>query len=59
MTDVHMAAQLPQILEGAREPALYGAHYLIGWHQAEAQHVWKRVGKMWKKAQKTPRFWAN
>ena len=33
------------------------ASYILGRHEAEAKHVWRRAAPAWKDLQRTPRFW--
>lgn len=34
------------------------AGYVVGWHDAQAAHVWERVPKAWRRVEKDRRFWA-
>jgi hypothetical protein len=33
------------------------AGYVVGWHDAQATHVWDRVPKAWDRLRKDARFW--
>jgi triphosphatase len=60
LNDVRMAPRLEAVRErhhGDMEAAKVAA-YIVGRHEAEAQHVWSQAGKAWKALAASPRFWA-
>jgi triphosphatase len=60
LNDVRMAPRLEAVRErhhGDMEAAKVAA-YIIGRHDAEAQHVWSQADKAWKALAASPRFWA-
>jgi triphosphatase len=57
MNDVHMAAQLPEVLKGQNDMAKLAAQYVLGWHESEARHVWARAGTAWEQLRGSPKFW--
>jgi CHAD domain-containing protein len=58
LNDVQLATQLHSISEAHGKPrALTAANYVIGRHDAEAEHVWRGPVKAWKRLKTSPRFW--
>ena len=60
LNDVRMAPRLEAVRErhqGDMEAAKVAA-YIVGRHEAEAQHLWSQAGKPWKALAASPRFWA-
>ena len=56
LNDVYVARRLPAL--PALSPAATGtAHFILGWHEAEATHVWHNVGKAWRQLEDSKRFW--
>jgi inorganic triphosphatase YgiF len=56
LNDVYVARQLralPELSTGA----MGTAHFVLGWHEAEAQHVWSKAGRAWKQLKKSNKFW--
>jgi triphosphatase len=59
LNDVRMAPRLEAVRErhhGDIEAAKVAA-YIVGRHEAEAEHVWSQAGKAWKGLVASPRFW--
>ena len=56
LNDVYMAGQL-RSLHGLSPAAMSMAHYTLGWHEAEAKHVWRGAGRAWKQLEASNRFW--
>ena len=56
LNDVYMAGQL-RSTQGLSPAAISMAHYALGWHEAEAKHVWRRAGRAWKQLEAAKRFW--
>ncbi|HKH19648.1 MAG TPA: CHAD domain-containing protein, partial [Gammaproteobacteria bacterium] len=54
VNDVDTAGQLRVISPNGSAPA---ANFVIGWHEAEARHVWARALPVWKELRRAPRFW--
>jgi inorganic triphosphatase YgiF len=59
LNDVRMADQLRIIQEQDLDTsqAAGAAGYILGRHEAEAPHVWKRAGKAWDRLEASPKFW--
>jgi triphosphatase len=57
MNDVTMAGQLRPIAAASKDQGAFAAHYIMGWHEAEARHVWMRAGHAWKQLERVPKFW--
>src|SRR5215468_2024858 len=60
LNDVRMTPRLVEIQQErqAGSEAARAASYAAGHHDAEAAHVWRRAGKVWRKLERSPRFWA-
>ena len=60
INDVRMTPRLVEIQQErqAGSEAARAASYVAGHHDAEAAHVWRRAGKVWRKLERSPRFWA-
>ena len=56
LNDVYMAGQL-RSTHGLSPAAMSMAHYALGWHEAEAKHVWRKAGRAWKQLEAANRFW--
>jgi inorganic triphosphatase YgiF len=56
LNDVYVARQLPALPELSTE-AMSTAQFVLGWHEAEAQHVWRQAGRAWRRLKKTNKFW--
>lgn len=56
LNDVYVARQL-RSLPALNPPAMSTAHFVLGWHEAEAKHVWRKAGKAWKQLEDSERFW--
>ena len=59
---VNDARMAPRLLEVHHERqvgvnAARAASYTVGRHEAEAVHVWRVVGTLWKELRGSPRFW--
>jgi len=59
---VNDARMAPRLLEVHHERqvgvnAARAASYTVGRHEAEAVHVWRGVGTLWKELRGSPRFW--
>jgi triphosphatase len=57
MNDVNMAGELRHIAEASKNQGALAAHYIIGWHESEARHVWMRANHAWKQLDQVPKFW--
>jgi inorganic triphosphatase YgiF len=59
INDVRMAPHLVEIQQErqAGSDAARAASYALGYHDAEAAHVWRRAGRAWRKLERSPRFW--
>jgi inorganic triphosphatase YgiF len=59
LNDVRMADQLRVIQEKELDnpKAASAAGYILGRHETEAEHVWKRAGKAWDKLEASPKVW--
>jgi triphosphatase len=55
VNDVHTAGQLQAI--SSHNGGGSAANYVIGWHEAEARHVWARALPAWKELRRARRFW--
>ena len=55
VNDVHTAGQLQAI--SSNNGAASAANYVIGWHEAEARHVWAKAVPAWKELRRARRFW--
>jgi triphosphatase len=55
VNDVHTAGQLQAI--SSHNGAASAANYVIGWHEAEARHVWARAEPAWTELRRAPKFW--
>jgi|SRR5215831_11775078 len=60
INDARMAPRLIEVQHKweAGGSAARAASYTVGRHEAEAAHVWRGVGKLWKELKGSPRFWA-
>ena len=60
INDVHMTPRLSEIQQErqASSDASRAANYALGYHEAEAAHVWRRAGRDWRKLEHSPHFWA-
>jgi hypothetical protein len=59
LNDARMAPRLLEV-QHERQAALNAARaasYTVGRHEADAAHVWRGAGKLWKKLKASPRFW--
>jgi CHAD domain-containing protein len=59
LNDVHMTPRLIEIQQErqAGGDAARAASYVLGYHDAETAHVWRRAGKAWRKLERSPHFW--
>jgi inorganic triphosphatase YgiF len=59
VNDVCMAPHLVEVQEElkAGADAARAANYAVGWHEAEAAHVWRQADKGWKALKHSARFW--
>jgi triphosphatase len=55
VNDVHTAGQLQAI--SSQNGGASAANYVIGWHEAEARHVWARAKPAWKELRRASTFW--
>ena len=59
INDARMAPRLVEVQHDrqAGVNAARAASYTVGRHEAEAVHVWRGAGKLWKELTSSPRFW--
>jgi inorganic triphosphatase YgiF len=59
INDAGMARRLIEVQheQQAGVNAARAASYALGRHEAEAAHVWRGAGKLWKELRRSPRFW--
>jgi inorganic triphosphatase YgiF len=59
VNDVTTAPRLQQIARQrtADCDAAGAAGYIVGRHEAQAAHEWKKAGKAWRRLERTPQFW--
>ena len=60
LNDVAMARRLADIDPGTRadrDPALMAAGYVMGWHQANADHAWGDAKAKWKALEEVAKWW--
>jgi inorganic triphosphatase YgiF len=60
LNDIRMTPRLIEIQQDRQtgSNAARAAGYTVGYHDAEAVHVWHRAGKAWRKLERSPQFWA-
>ncbi|PTW62457.1 inorganic triphosphatase YgiF [Breoghania corrubedonensis] len=61
LNDVAMARKLIDIDPGSRtdrDKGLLAAGYVMGWHQANADHAWAAAKARWKALEKVEKWWA-
>jgi triphosphatase len=60
INDVRMAAKLVEIgsQAGAGGNAVRAASYILGRHEAEAEHVWHGALPAWRALKRVPRYWS-
>jgi inorganic triphosphatase YgiF len=56
LNDVYVARQL-RSLHALTPAAASTAHFVLGWHEAEAKHAWRKAGKAWRRLEDSERFW--
>jgi CHAD domain-containing protein len=59
VNDVRMAPRLVELQHAQRAGvrAARAASYVVGRHDAEAEHVWHGAGELWKELKHAPLFW--
>jgi len=59
INDARMAPRLVEVQQERQAGinAARAASYALGRHNAEAAHVWRGAGKLWKELRRSPRFW--
>jgi len=56
LNDVYVARSL-QALPELSAGAVSTAHFVLGWHEAQAQHAWRKAERAWQQLEKSNRFW--
>jgi triphosphatase len=59
INDVRVASRLTDLRKEyhGSVDTIKAASYIVGWHEAEANHVWRQAGKAWKALESSRRFW--
>jgi triphosphatase len=59
VNDVRMSPRLIEVQQrGSRGiDTARVAGYIVGYHEAQAAHMWRRADKAWQKLERAPRFW--
>jgi CHAD domain-containing protein len=59
LNDVELARRLlgPETPLAGKSEHAAAAYFILGWHEAEAQHVWTGANEAWDRLQHAPKFW--
>lgn len=64
LNDVVMAGKLAELASagsGRKDPAatLLAAGFVMGWHEARAEHAWESARALWEETRRVRRFWRD